>query len=155
VIIRLKNTASAAHVNFTKSPTDLPSEEVSYRYSPELSLPEQKTAPPPLADTPKMSYGTNTAPTIDSHMLVQLLLCIGLPFLILPILATAAYCGFWWLKAKKKGKPIDKDVENGDLVLSATKEDSDEDKSVGSQHEMTPALVSNSVQVPVSFSRNF
>jgi hypothetical protein len=108
---------------------------------------------PPLTHTPKMSYGTNAAPAIDSHMLVQLLLCIGLPFLILPLLATAAYCGFRWLKAKKK-KPVVKDVEKGDFVLSSTKGDSDEE-SVGPQHETTPALVSNSVQVPVAFSRNF
>jgi type III secretory pathway component EscV len=87
-------------------------------------------------------------------MLVQLLLCIGLPFLILPILATIAYCGFRWIKAKKK-KSVVKDVEHGDFVVSSTKEDSDEDKSVGSQQELSPALVSNSVQIPVAFSRNF
>lgn len=88
-------------------------------------------------------------------MLVQLLLCIGLPFLILPILATIAYCGFRWLKAKKKKeKPVVKDVENGDYVLSSTKEESDEE-SLGPEREMTPALITNSVQVPVAFSRNF
>jgi hypothetical protein len=89
-------------------------------------------------------------------MLVQLLLCIGLPFLILPILATAAYCCFRWFRAKqKKNKPAAKDVERGNFVLSSTQEDSDEDKCVSSQQEITPALVSNSVQVPVAFSRNF
>jgi len=102
-----------------------------------------------------MSYGTNTAPTIDSHMLVQLLLCIGLPFLILPLLATAAYFGFRWIKARKN-KPVVEDVEKGDFILSSTSTRKDsEDESVGPEHMMTPALVSNSVQVPVAFSRNF
>ena len=100
-----------------------------------------------------MSYGTNTAPAIDSHMLVQLLLCIGLPFIILPLLATAAYFTFWWFKAKKN-KPVVKDVEKGDFVFSPVRQDS-YDESVESQHVMISALVSNSVQVPVAFSRNF
>ena len=97
-----------------------------------------------------MSYGTNTAPVIDSHMLVQLVLCIGLPFIILPLLA---YFGFRWFKAKKN-KPLLKDVEKGDFVLSPVRQDSD-DESVKSQHVTIPALVSNSVQVPVACSRNF
>lgn len=86
-------------------------------------------------------------------MLVQLLLCIGVPLLILPILATVAYYGFRWLKARKK-KPNVKDDENGEFVLSSTKEESDEE-SLGPEREITPALITNSVQVPVAFSRNF
>ena len=100
-----------------------------------------------------MPYGTNTAPAIDSHMLVQLLLCIGLPFIVLPLLATAAYFAFRWFKTKKN-KPIVKDVEKGDFVLTTPCEDS-EDEDIGPQHMMTPALISNSVQVPVTFGRNF
>ena len=100
-----------------------------------------------------MSYGTNTAPAIDSHMLVQLLLCIGLPFLILPLLATAAYLGLRWYKAKKS-KPVTRDVERGDLVSNSPRQDS-EDEITEPQHTMTPALISNSVQVPVAFGRNF
>ena len=100
-----------------------------------------------------MSYGTNTAPAIDSHMLVQLLLCIGLPFIILPLLATAVYFGYRWFKAKEN-RPVVKDVEKGDFVLTTSREDS-EDESIGPQHMMTPALISNSVQVPVAFGRNF
>jgi hypothetical protein len=40
------------------------------------------------------------------------------------------------------------------LSSTSTRKDS-EDGSVGPEHMMTPALVSNSVQVPVAFSRNF
>lgn len=100
-----------------------------------------------------MSYGTNTAPTIDSHMLVQLLLCIGLPFLILPLLATAGYLAFRRFKAKKT-TPVSNDVEKGDSILSKTR-GSEDRSAVEPQHMMTPALVTNSVQVPVAFSRNF
>lgn len=100
-----------------------------------------------------MSYGATTAPTTDSHMLVQLLLCIGLPFLVLPLLATAAYLAFRWFKARKNKSEV-KDVENGDLILSPVSQDSD-DSSIMSLHRMTPALVTNSVQVPVAFGRNF
>lgn len=101
----------------------------------------------------RMSDGTNTAPARNSHMLVQLLLCIGLPFLILPLLATAAYLGLRWYKAKKS-KPVTKDVERGDFVFNSPRQDS-EDDSTEPQHTMTLALISNSVQVPVAFGRNF
>lgn len=87
-------------------------------------------------------------------MLVQLLLCISLPFLILPILATAAYLGFRWVKARKN-QHIVKDVEKGNFALESTREDSEDESVETQQMEMTPALVSNSVQVPVAFSRNF
>ncbi|GAB7332117.1 hypothetical protein MBLNU13_g03998t2 [Cladosporium sp. NU13] len=100
-----------------------------------------------------MSYGINTAPAIDSHMLVQLLLCIGLPFIILPLLATAAYFAFQWFKAKKN-KPVARDVEKGDLVLNSPRQDA-EVESLEPQHMTTPALISNSVQVPFAFGRNF
>lgn len=86
-------------------------------------------------------------------MLVQLLLCIGLPFLILPILATAAYFTFRWYKAKKD-KPVVKDVEKGEFVLKSPRQDF-EVESIEPQHMMTPALITNSVQVPVAFGRNF
>lgn len=64
-----------------------------------------------------------------------------------------AHFGFRRFKAKKN-KPVVKDFERGNFVLSKTREDS-EDESIKSQHMMTPALVSNSVQAPVTFSRNF
>jgi hypothetical protein len=105
----------------------------------------------------KMSYGTNTAPTIDSQMLLQLLLCIGLPLLILPLLATAGYFGFRWLKARKS-KTAGKDIEKGELVETSKSED-DEEESIEMEPRAvltkTPALISNSVQVPVGLGRNF
>jgi len=101
----------------------------------------------------KMPYGINTAPAIDSHVLIQLLLCIGLPFLILPLLATAAYFGFRWIKARKS-KPVVKDVEKGDFVLNSPRQDS-EAESIEPQHMMTPALITNSLQIPIAFGRNF
>jgi hypothetical protein len=67
----------------------------------ELSLKNRKKRTHTTNLNAKMSYGINTAPSIDSHMLVQLLLCIGLPFLILPFLATTAYLAFRWYKARK------------------------------------------------------
>lgn len=119
----------------------------------ELSLKNRKKRTHTTNLNAKMSDGINTAPSIDSHMLVQLLLCIGLPFLILPFLATAAYFAFRWYKAKKN-KPVVKDVEKGDPISNPVSQDSN-DANVKSQHMMTPALVSNSVQVPIAFSRNF
>jgi flagellar biosynthesis component FlhA len=104
-----------------------------------------------------MSYGTNTAPTIVSHMLVQLLLCIGLPMFILPLLATAAYLAYKWLKARK-AKAAGKDVEQGDSVETTTREEDEEESDETEPRNVlmkTPALVSNSVQVPVGCSRNF
>ena len=103
-----------------------------------------------------MSYGTNTAPTLDSHMLVQLLLCIGLPLVVLPILAAVAYFGFRCFKTSKT-KPAGRDIEQGaDFVHSKTREVNEEETGqVEDRHMMTPALVSNSVQVLVALGRNF
>jgi len=100
-----------------------------------------------------MSYGTNTAPTIDSHLLVQLLLCIGLPFLVLPLLATVAYCCFRWFKARKN-KPVVKDVEQGECVLRLSCENTKGERA-GPQYVVISAVVTNSVQVPVGLGRNF
>lgn len=98
--------------------------------------------------------GTNTAPTVDSHMLVQLLLCIGLPMLILPILATIGYFGFRWIKARKNSQT---DLERGRLVKSPDSESSD-GGSDETDFKMTPALATNSVQMPArpgAVSHNF
>ena len=86
-------------------------------------------------------------------MLVQLILCIGLPFIVLPLLATAAYSGFQWIRARKS-KHVVNDVEMGDFILSPPRQDS-EVENIKPQHMMTPALISNSVQVSVAFGRNF
>lgn len=79
-----------------------------------------------------------------------------MPLLVLPLLLTAGYFGFRWVKARKN-KPVVEDVEKGDFVLSSTSSRKGvEDESVGpQQYVMTPALISNSVHVPVAFSRNF
>jgi len=90
-------------------------------------------------------------------MLVQLLLCIGLPFIVLPIVATAGYFGVRWYKARKS-KTAGKDVEKGDLIRKSTpKTDEEETVEMELRTVLTksPGLVSNSVQVPVAFSRNF
>lgn len=92
--------------------------------------------------------GTNTAPAVNSHMLVQLLLSIGLPMLILPIIATIAYFGFRRIKAKKNQQ---KDIEQGDCVKSSDCASSDTD-SEETKFVMTPALATNSVQMPVRSS---
>jgi flagellar biosynthesis component FlhA len=121
--------------------------------SPELSPPKRITTKPPL----KMSYGTNADPTIDSYMLVQLLLCIGLPMFILPLLAAAAYFAFKWLKARR-AKAAGKDVEQGNSVETTTREKDEEESDEAEPRNVlmkTLVLVSNSVQVPVGFSRNF
>lgn len=86
-------------------------------------------------------------------MLVQLLLCIGLPVLVLPILVAAAYFAFRHLKARRK-KAAQKDLERDGFVESSISVDSEVELLL-SRHVMTPALVSNSVQVPAGFSRNF
>lgn len=86
-------------------------------------------------------------------MLVQLFLCVGLPFLILPILATAAYSAFCWFKAKKN-KPVVRDAEKGELVLNPPRQDS-EIESSEPQHMMTPAPITSSVQLPFAFGQNF
>jgi hypothetical protein len=117
-----------------------------YTDSPELSPnPNNHTAPPPSTN---MSAGTNTAPAIGVHMLVQLLLCIGLPMVILPTLTAVGYFGFRYLKSRKDART---DVERGDCIEMSTRESSSSDgESEESKYVMTPALVTNSVQVPAS-----
>ena len=134
------------------NPHHFPRRKQSYTGSLELSLAKIATT----NTIPKMSYGTNTAPTIDSHMLVQLLLCIGLPLVILPILAAVAYLGFRCFRARKS-KPAGRDIEQGTgFVHNKTREVVEEEIGpVEDRHMMTPALVSNSVQVPVALGRNF
>jgi hypothetical protein len=112
--------------------------------SPELSpTPNNHTTPPPSTN---MSAGTNTAPAIGVHMLVQLLLCIGLPMVILPTLTAIGYFGLRYLKSRKNARM---DVERGDCIKTSTRESSGSDgESEESKYVMTPALVTNSVQVP-------
>lgn len=89
---------------------------------------------------------TNTAPTVDSHLLVQLLLCIGLPMLILPILVAAIYCLICCAKNRKKSKT---DVEQGNLLVKSSDCGSSDSGSDETQFKMTPALATNSVHMPV------
>jgi hypothetical protein len=58
------------------------------------------------------------------------------------------------LKTAKKKVDV-KDVEKGNFVSSSSTKEDSKDESARPQHEMTPALITNSVQVPVAFSRNF
>jgi hypothetical protein len=95
-----------------------------------------------------MSTGTNTAPAIGVHMLVQLLLCIGLPMAILPTLAAAGFFGLRYLKSRRNARM---DVERGDCIKMSTRGSSGSDgESEESKYMMNPALVTNSVQVPAS-----
>jgi hypothetical protein len=89
---------------------------------------------------------TNTAPATGVHMLVQLLLCIGLPIVILPTLTAIGYFGLRYLKSRKNARM---DVERGDCIKTSTRKSSGSDgESEESKYVMTPALVTNSVQVP-------
>jgi hypothetical protein len=113
--------------------------------SPELSPNPNNHTTSPSAN---MSAGTNTAPAIGVHMLVQLLLCIGLPMVILPTLTAIGYFGFRYLKSRRNARM---DVERGDCIKMSTCESSTSDGgSEESKYMMTPALVTNSVQVPAS-----
>jgi flagellar basal body-associated protein FliL len=81
-------------------------------------------------------------------MLVQLLLCIGLPVVILPTLTAIGYFGFRYLKSRRNART---DVETGDCIkMSTRKSSSSESGNKESKYVMTPALVTNSVQVPAS-----
>lgn len=85
-------------------------------------------------------------------MLVQLLLCIGLPMIILPCLTAIAYFGFRYFKARKNSHT---DVEQGDCIKTSTRASSS-DGSDESQYEISPALLRKSVQIPpVAVFRNF
>lgn len=85
-------------------------------------------------------------------MLVQLLLCIGLPMLILPCLTAVVYFGFRYFKSRKNART---DVEQGDCIKTSTRASSS-DGSDESQYEMTPALLTKSVQIPpAAVFRNF
>lgn len=99
-----------------------------------------------------MSTGTNIAPAVGTHMHVQLLLCIGLPMLILPCLTAIAYFGFQYFKARKNTRT---DVEQGDCIKTSTRTSSG-GESDELQYEMTPALLTKSVQIPpAAVFRNF
>jgi hypothetical protein len=115
-----------------------------YADSPELSPnPHNHTTSPLSAN---MSAGTNTAPAIGVHMLVQLLLCIGLPMVILLTLTAVGYFGFQYLKSRRNARM---DVERGDCIKTSTRESFDSDGgSEESKYMMTPALRTQSVQVP-------
>lgn len=76
-------------------------------------------------------------------MLVQLLLCIGLPFLILPLIATAAYFGFRCFRALKLANG---DVEQQNVVSSSNGKTLASDSEVSSSSAI-PALSTNSVQL--------
>ena len=88
-----------------------------------------------------MSSG-NTAPAIGSHMLIQLLLSIGLPLIIIPLVATAAYFGFRCFRARK--------LDSGDAEMQSVVGSSNgktlQFDSEDSSSNVTPALATNSVQ---------
>lgn len=90
-----------------------------------------------------MSSQGNTAPPIGTHMLTQLLLSIGLPFLIIPLIAAVVYYGFRYLRNRKSAKG---DVEK--CVKDSSSSSSGSGSESGQAFEMTPALATNSVQVP-------
>jgi len=75
-------------------------------------------------------------------MLTQLLLSIGLPMLILPLLATAAY---FVIRNYQKRKAALKDLEQGNFILNSTDSRSGSDEL---EPKMTPAIAANSVHVP-------
>lgn len=86
--------------------------------------------------------GTNQAPPVGIHMLTQLVLSIGLPTLILPLLATAAY---FVIRNYQKRKAALEDIEQGEFILNS------KDLRSGSDEldpNMTPATPVNSVHVP-------
>lgn len=93
------------------------------------------------------SFEGNAAPPITSHTLTQLLLSLCLPILIIPLVTAAGYFAFRWFRNRNSS---DGDVE------SCVKDSSSSGSGSGSENEsegqafemMTPALVSNSLQVP-------
>lgn len=85
----------------------------------------------------------NTAPAIGSKMLTQSLLSIGLPILILPMVAAVVYFGFRYLKSRKNAA---KDVEQGALA-KLSDEGSSSSESGSFDFQLTPALSMNSVHV--------
>lgn len=77
-------------------------------------------------------------------MLIQLLRSLGLPMIIIPLLATAAYFGFRCFRARKLAIA---DVERQSVVSSSNGKApvSDiEDSSL----RMVPALATSDVQIP-------
>ncbi|KAM0724318.1 hypothetical protein Q7P37_000200 [Cladosporium fusiforme] len=95
----------------------------------------------------------NTAPPITKHLLSQLLLSIGLPFLIIPIVAAIGYYGFRYLRNRKSAAKEDVGSCAKACVSSSGSSGSENDSASGGGEEiemtmMTPALKTNSVQVP-------
>lgn len=97
------------------------------------------------------SFEGNTAPPITPHTLTQLLLSLCLPILIVPLVAAAGYFAFRWFRNRKCG---DGNVES--CVKDSGSSSSGPERASGSGSESesqafemkTPALATNSVQVP-------
>lgn len=91
-----------------------------------------------------MSSQGNTAPPIGTHMLTQLLLSIGLPFLVIPLIATVGYFGFRYMRNRNSAKgDVEKCVKDSGSSSSSSGSGGED----GQAFEMTPALATNSVQV--------
>jgi hypothetical protein len=77
-------------------------------------------------------------------MPTQLLMPIGLPMIIIPLVATAGHFGLRCFRARK--------VDNGDIELQSVVSSSNgktlQSDSEDSSSKVTPALATNSVQMP-------
>jgi hypothetical protein len=94
-----------------------------------------------------MSYDSNTAPAVGTHMLTQLLLALGLPMIIIPLVATAAYFGFRRFRAQKLASSSG-DIEMQSIASSSNSKTSPSDGDKSGLN-VIPALATNSVHVPL------
>lgn len=92
-----------------------------------------------------MSYDSNTAPAVGTHMLTQLLLALGLPMVIIPLVATAAYFGFRSFRARQLAASGDLEQQSNVSLSNGKTSDSNSEESGLS---VIPAPATNSVHVP-------
>ena len=80
-------------------------------------------------------------------MLTQLLLALGLPMVIIPLVATAAYFGFRFFRARQLAGSGD--LEQQQSIASSSNGKTSDSDSEESDLRVLPALATNSVHVVV------
>jgi hypothetical protein len=79
-------------------------------------------------------------------MLTQLLLALGLPMVIIPLVATAAYFGFRCFRARQLASG---DLEQQQSIASSSNGKTSDSDGEESDLRVLPALATNSVHVVV------
>lgn len=96
-----------------------------------------------------MSLPDSTSPQITAQLGIQLVLCIGIPLVALPILACAIYFPVRAYLKRRASKRAAIDAEVGESVALNDLSDSFAASKPLTEPELVPALKTNSVHVPL------